>query len=128
MRKIIKRSGIVFLLLCGVVFAEEGIDFESLMEAVENNAHNLQTLIVSKDGPASIALAKDLQTEFKQVGGFFEKRGNANDGVVDAQKYVDLATEVIKYVEANDFDNASLKASELTKNCEDACHDTYKPL
>jgi len=128
MRKMIKISGIAFLLMCSVVIAEEGVDFESLMEAVDNNSHNLQSSLVNKDAAGSIALAKDIENEFKIVGGFFAKRGNAPDAVEDAQKYVDLAVEVVKFVEANDFDNATLKSSELTKHCEDACHDTYKPL
>ncbi|MFZ2313746.1 MAG: hypothetical protein WAV82_14140, partial [Methylobacter sp.] len=75
-----------------------------------------------------IALAKELQSEFKLVGGYFEKRGNAADAVSDAQRYVDMATEIVKFVEANDFDAASNKAIEISTSCDMACHDTYKPL
>ena len=128
MSKTINFFKIVFILATGLVYAEAEFDFEELMESIDNNSHNLQGNIANKDANATIALAKQMQDEFKLVEGFFEKRGNAGDAVTDAKKYEDLAAEIVKFVEANDFDSASSKALELTKNCDDACHDTYKPL
>lgn len=128
MGKTINFFKIVFILATGLVYAEAEFDFEELMESIDNNSHNLQGNIANKDANATIALAKQMQDEFKLVEGFFEKRGNAGDAVSDAKKYEDLAAEIVKFVEANDFDSASSKALELTKNCDDACHDTYKPL
>ena len=128
MGKTINFFKIVFILATGLVYAEAEFDFEELMESIDNNSHNLQGNIANKDANATIALAKQMQDEFKLVEGFFEKRGNAGDAVTDAKKYEDLAAEIVKFVEANDFDSASSKALELTKNCDDACHDTYKPL
>lgn len=69
-----------------------------------------------------------MQDDFKLVEGFFEKRGNAQDAVVDAQKYEALAADIVKFAEANDFDTASNKAIEISNSCDQACHDTYKPL
>ncbi len=126
MGKTINFFKIVFILATGIAYAEA--EFEELMESIDNNSHNLQGNIANKDANATIALAKQMQDEFKLVEGFFEKRGNAGDAVSDAKKYEDLAAEIVKFVEANDFDSASSKALELTKNCDDACHDTYKPL
>jgi hypothetical protein len=123
-----KIFGIVLFLLSGLVLAEAEFDFEELMETVDNNSHNIQGSIATKDAAATIALAKDIQNEFKLVEGFFEKRGNAQDAVFDAKKYEDMAGEIIKFVEANDFDAASNKAIEISKACDTACHDTYKPL
>ncbi|MCX7094612.1 MAG: hypothetical protein NTY50_14350 [Methylobacter sp.] len=128
MGKTINFFKIVFILATGIAYAEAEFDFEELMESIDNNSHNLQGNIANKDANATIALAKQMQDEFKLVEGFFEKRGNAGDAVSDAKKYEDLAAEIVKFVEANDFDSASSKALELTKNCDDACHDTYKPL
>jgi len=128
MSKTINLLGIVLILATGIVYAEAAFDFEELMESIDNNSHNLQGSIAGKDANASIDLAKKMQSDFKLVEGFFEKRGNAADAVTDAKKYEDLAAEVVKFVEANDFDTASNKALELTKNCDNACHDTYKPL
>lgn len=128
MGKTINFFKIVFILATGIAYAEAEFDFEELMESIDNNSHNLQGNIANKDANATIALAKQMQDEFKLVEGFFEKRGNAGDAVTDAKKYEDLAAEIVKFVEANDFDSASSKALELTKNCDDACHDTYKPL
>ncbi len=128
MSKMINLFGIVFILATGIAYAEAEFDFEELMESIDNNSHNLQGNIASKDANATIELAKKMQSDFKLVEGFFEKRGNAADAVTDAKKYEDLAGEIVKFAEANDFDAASNKALELTKNCDDACHDTYKPL
>ena len=128
MSKMINLFGIVLILATSIAYAEAEFDFEELMESIDNNSHNLQGNIANKDANATIELAKKMQSDFKLVEGFFDKRGNAADAVTDAKKYEDLAAEIVKFAEANDFDAASNKALELTKNCDDACHDTYKPL
>jgi hypothetical protein len=128
MRKIINLCGIIFVLTSSTVYAEAAFDFETLMEAIDTNSHNLQGNIATKDVNATVALAKKMQDDFKLVEGFFEKRGNAQDAVVDAQKYEALAADIVKFVEANDFQTASNKAIEISNACDQACHDTYKPL
>lgn len=128
MSKMINLFAIVFLLAAGLAYAEAEFDFEELMESVDNNSHNLQGDIANKDGAAVIALAKTMQDEFKLVEGYFEKRGDADDAVVDAKKYQELAAEIIKFAEANNFEAASDKAIEISKACDTACHDKYKPL
>ncbi|MDD5579272.1 MAG: hypothetical protein PHY16_08345 [Methylobacter sp.] len=128
MRKMIKLCGVLFVLTCSLVYAEAEFDFEELMESIDNNSHNLQGNIANKDTNATIALAKEIQDEFKLVEGFFEKRGDAADAVTDARLYQDMAAEIVKFVEANDFESASNKAIEISKACDTACHDTYKPL
>jgi len=128
MRKTINLCGIIFVLATGIVYAEAEFDFETLMEAIDNNSHNLQGNIANKDATATIALAKEMHDEFKLVEGYFEKRGNAADAVTDAKRYEDMADEIVKFAEANDFEAASNKAIEISKSCDMACHDTYKPL
>ncbi len=128
MRKLIYFFGIGVLLLGSIVYAEAEFDFEQLMEAVDNNSHNLQGNIATKDANSTVALAQDLQNEFKLVEGFFAKRGNAPDAVADAKRYQDLAADIIKAAQAGDFDTASNKAIEIAKSCDEACHDNYKPL
>ena len=128
MLNIINLCGIIFVLTSSMVYAEAAFDFETLMEAIDTNSHNLQGNIASKDVNATIELAKKMQDDFKLVEGFFEKRGNANDAVEDAKKYENLAADIVKFVEANDFETASSKAIEISNACDQACHDTYKPL
>lgn len=128
MSKMIKLFGIVFALVTGIVYAEAEFDFEALMETIDTNSHNLQDNITNKNSASAIALAKDIQNEFKLVEGFFDKRGNAADAVTDAKRYQDMASEIVKFVEASDFEAASNKAIEISKACDTACHDTYKPL
>lgn len=128
MRKMINLYGIIFVLATGIVYAEAEFDFEELMETIDTNSHNLQGNISNKDANSTIAIAKEIQNEFKLVEGFFAKRGNAADAVTDAKRYEDMAAEIVKFVEANDFESASNKAIEISKACDTACHDTYKPL
>jgi hypothetical protein len=124
----INLFGIVLVLASSIATAESEFDFEELMEAVDNNTHNLQDSITNKDRDSAIALAKELQNAFKLVEGFFDKRGNAADAVADSKIYQDNAAAIVKFVEANDYDSASNKAIEISKSCDQACHDTYKPL
>jgi len=128
MHKMINLFGIVLVLASSVATAESEFDFEELMEAVDNNTHNLQDSITNKDRDSAIALAKELQNAFKLVEGFFDKRGNAADAVADSKIYQDNAAAIVKFVEANDYESASNKAIEISKSCDQACHDTYKPL
>ncbi|NOS89739.1 MAG: hypothetical protein HOP34_14575 [Methylococcaceae bacterium] len=128
MRKTLHLCGLIFMLASGLAYSEAEFDFEELMESIDTNSHNLQGNIATKDAPATIALAKEMQGQFKLVEGYFAKRGNANDAVIDAKKYEDLAADIVKFVEASDFDSASNKAIEISTACDTACHDTYKPL
>jgi hypothetical protein len=128
MRNKINLFGLMFILATGGVYAEAEFDFEELMETIDTNSHNLQDNITNKNAEGTVALAKDIQNGFKLVEGYFEKRGNAADAVTDAKRYEDMAAEIIKFVETNDFDAASNKAIEISKACDTACHDTYKPL
>jgi hypothetical protein len=128
MRKIINVFGIIFVLASSTVTAESEFDFEELMEAIDTNSHNLQDSIVNKNNDSAIALAKELQDAFKLVEGFFDKRGDAADAVADSKIYQDNAAAIVKFIEANDYEAASNKAIEISNSCDDACHDTYKPL
>lgn len=128
MRKTINLFGIILVLASGAVAAESDFDFEELMETIDTNSHNLQDSIVNKDRDSAIALAKQIQDAFKLVEGFFDKRGNAADAVADSKIYQDNAAAIVKFIEANDYESASNKAIEISNSCDDACHDTYKPL
>ena len=121
------------VLLIGVVFsdyamAEAEFDFEELMEKVDDISHNLQASIANKDVNTTVTLATEFQGKLKLVEGYFAKRGNAADAVSDAKKYQDRAAEIVKFAQAGDFASASNKAIENAKECDNACHDTYKPL
>ena len=128
MHKMITICSLVIVLASSFVYAEAAFDFETLMESIDNNSHNLQGDIATKDAAGAIELATKMQSDFKLVEDFFAKRGNANDAVVDAQKYENLAAEIVKFVQANDYESASNKAIEISNACDTACHDTYKPL
>jgi hypothetical protein len=128
MRKMIGLCGLVFVVASSVVYAEAAFDFETLMEAIDTNSHNLQGNIATKDLTATVELANKMQSDFKLVEEFFAKRGNAQDAVVDAQKYEALAADIVKFAQTNDFETASNKAIEISNSCDQACHDTYKPL
>lgn len=124
----IVSAAVSSVLICGAAWAEGEFDFEELMESVDDNTHNLQGSIAVQDAAGAIALAKNLLDQFKLVEGFFARRGNAPDAVTDAKRYQALAADIIKATEASDFSAASDKAIEMGQSCDQACHDTYKPL
>ncbi|MFZ4502462.1 MAG: hypothetical protein ACOYM1_00790 [Methylovulum sp.] len=128
MRNKINFLSIAFILVSGIAYAEAEFDFEALMETIDTNTHNLQDSITNKEAEAALGLAKDIQQEFKLVEGFFAQRGHAEDAVTDAKHYEDMAAEIVKFIEANDFNAAANKAIDMSKACDTACHDTYKPL
>ncbi|MDT8407548.1 MAG: hypothetical protein RQ715_09900 [Methylococcales bacterium] len=119
---------ILLLSLSSVAFAEAEFDFEELMEAVEDNTYELQATIVAEDIDASLALAQKLDSDFKKVQGYFADWGDAQDAVLDAQRYQQALTEIVALLQQRDFKTATTKAVEFADRCDQACHDTYKPL
>ncbi len=128
MRNLIILLGIIFVTMRGHADAEAEFDFEELMEAVEDNTHELQASIVTEDVEASLALAQKLNDDFKRVEGYFVAWGDAQDAVVDAQQYRQALSEIVDLLNGRDFKTASDKAVEFADRCDKACHDKYKPL
>lgn len=120
--------GILLALVTSVVSAESEFDFEELMKDVETQIQNVQNSISAQDSATALTDAKKLQDEFKLVEGFFERRGNSADAVLNSKEYQDKAAAIQKSLTAGDYTTAANEANDFSKQCRGACHDKYKPL
>ena len=120
--------GILFALMTSVVSAESEFDFEELMKDVETQIQNVQNSISAQDSASALTDVKKLQDEFKLVEGFFERRGNSADAVLNSKEYQDKAAAIQKSLTAGDYTTAANEANDFSKQCRGACHDKYKPL
>lgn len=124
MRKKIIQTGIYIALSVTLLSAYAAVDADS-MQVMEDTQKSLSSNIALKAGKGALADARELEEMFKEVEAFFEKKGNAADGVTWSQESRTLAASVAKAVAANDFDAAAQKAVSLAKTCK-ACHAIYK--
>lgn len=120
--------GILLALVTSVVSAESEFDFEELMKDVETQIQNVQNSISAQDSATALTDVKKLQDEFKLVEGFFERRGNSADAVLNSKEYQDKAAAIQKSLTAGDYTTAANEANDFSKQCRGACHDKYKPL
>jgi hypothetical protein len=127
MRKIIVVIGVHAALAAGIVLAQSQDDFDAWMRTIDEKNQSVQRNIAAKDSDAAAADAKMLQETFKQVEGFWAKRGNAQDAIELSQKAQEQAAEVVKSAGAKDYDTASMQSIKIAQTCT-ACHRLYRPL
>ncbi len=120
--------GILLALISSVVSAESEFDFEELMKDVETQIQNVQNSISAQDSATALTDVQKLQDEFKLVEGFFARRGNSADAVLNSKEYQDKAVAIQKALTAGDYNTAATEANDFSKQCRGACHDKYKPL
>jgi hypothetical protein len=115
----------LLLLSIGSLLASEAEFDTDFMQAVEDTNKSLASNVAMQDGKGSSADAKELEGMFAQVVAFYLSKGNADDAVAISKRSKELAGEIIKLVAIKDFDNATLKATELSRQCK-SCHNFYK--
>ena len=128
MRKQIQILPILLLWHCNFALAESEFDFEELMKDVETRIQNVQNNISAGDVQTAAVDTKQLQEEFALVEGYFAKRGNSDDAVIDAKNYQDKAAQIQAALNAGNTSSAADAASDFSRQCRGACHDKYKPL
>ena len=99
------------------------LDTLFMMEATPVQGQGIEAL-----ESALLGQVKKLQDEFKLVEGFFERRGNSADAVLNSKEYQDKAAAIQKSLTAGDYTTAANEANDFSKQCRGACHDKYKPL
>ena len=124
MRKITIVLGICGALAGSLVSANTEVSPE-LMQTIEDTTKSLDSNVAIKDAKAALAEAKELEELFKQVEAHFAQKNGTPDAVAFSQKSKGFASEVAKFVEANDFDAASKAVNSLAKSCK-TCHEIYK--
>lgn len=111
------------LLIATSVFAAIDLTADDMREA-EETLHNLDSRISLQDRKA-LDDAKELARYFQQVEGHFSAKADAAKGVEFARKSREHAAAIVKAVEAEDYDKAQDRLSDLTRSCK-TCHEVYK--
>lgn len=124
MRKLIVLIGLSALLSAGIHAEEEGLD-QDLMQNIEDVNKSLSSNIALQRVDPSLEDAKQLNSMFEIVEAHFIKKGDAANAVDLSKKSKDLSQDIIKLVNAKDFENATNSATELSRTCK-SCHTFYK--
>ncbi|RTL46465.1 MAG: hypothetical protein EKK53_03760 [Burkholderiales bacterium] len=111
------------LLVAGTVYAAADLSADDMREA-EETLHNLDSHISLQDRKA-LDEARELARYFQQVEGHFSAKADAAKGVEFARKSREHAAAIVKAVEAEDYDKAQDRLSDLTRSCK-TCHEVYK--
>lgn len=122
MRKIILAA-----LFAATALAQSADEFDAWMRTIDDKLQAVQRDISAKDDQAAAADAKALESAFRQVEGFWKKRGNAQDAVDLSGKAGERAGALAKKIAAKDFDAASSESIGIAETCT-ACHRLYRPL
>ena len=108
----------------GVVLAQTDSDYQPWMKAIAASNGSLQKNLQAKNADGVAGDAKMLESNFKQVESFWEKR-NAPDAVKFAQQAQAAAVAVSKAAAAGNFDEATAQAKSLAANC-GGCHMAHR--
>lgn len=119
---------VLLLVNNAAVVAESDFDFEELMKDVETRIQNIQTNLSAGDVATASSDTRFLQDAFVLVEGYFTKRGNSEDAVVDAKDYQNKTATILSALNAGNTAAAADAAADFSRQCRGACHDKYKPL
>lgn len=125
MRHVLSILGASVLLLAAAVHAasaELGMD---IMQTIEDSNKSLASNIALRDARATLQDARELDELFAQVEAHFTQRGDAVNAVELSAKSRLLTQQIVKAVNAKDFDTASGAATDLSRTCR-TCHTFYK--
>lgn len=124
MRRLTLLIGLTLVLAASVSSEEIELDTD-LMQTIEDTNKSLSSNIALQRADASKSDASDLKSMFDVVEAHFIKKGGAENAVDLSKKSKELANEIIKSIDSNNFDNASNSATELSRTCK-SCHTFYK--
>ena len=124
MRKVLIVVGLAAL-LAGVGHAADVELDTDLMQTMEDTNLSLASNLALKDAKASRAEAAELHRMFTEVESHFAAKGDAADAVDLSKKSKDWAGEIVKSVDARQFDHATELAGNISRACK-TCHNFYK--
>jgi len=124
MRKLVVLGATLLAVAGSVISAQVEID-DDFMRSVEDSNKSLANHIAVKDTKGVSVDTKELSEMFAQVETFYATKGDAQDALDITKKSRQLITEIDKSVAGKDFDNANVKASDLSRACK-SCHNFYK--
>jgi hypothetical protein len=106
--------------------AEADVEVDGdMMRGIEDTAKSLDSNVALKAGKAALADARELAALFVRIEAYYKRKSDAPHAVDLSRKSHQLAAQVVKAVEGQDFDTASDSVNEFIRACK-ACHDLYK--
>ena len=105
--------------------AQSDADYQGWMKTVGGTMGSMNKQFAAKDGPAAASDAQKLEATFKEVQGFWSKRGGADDAVTFASNAQTAAAAVAKAANAGNWDEAAAQAKSLQSNC-GGCHRAHR--
>ncbi|MCB5189135.1 hypothetical protein LG198_00105 [Methylobacillus arboreus] len=116
---------IIFMGLAGSVVAALDEIEGDFMQDIEDIQKSMASNISLQDAATARSEAVELEAMFKDVEDFYVRKGDAADAVDWSKDSRTYLTEIVKALDAKNFDVASESAVALAKTCK-ACHKIYK--
>lgn len=117
------------VLLNSASIAQEAEMDMDLMQTIESTNDNLASNIALENAESAIADAQTLNELFAVVEQHYTKELAAGNDVAEAvdltKKSVKFSSEIMIFLEQNDFESAANTATDLARTCK-TCHNFYK--
>ncbi|MEN0036288.1 MAG: hypothetical protein AAGC78_04440 [Cellvibrio sp.] len=113
-----------FLISITSVAEETEMDMD-LMQNIEDTNDSLSSNIALGEADAAIADAKMLNELFIVVEKHFAAQADSAEAVDLSKKSIKFSSEIVTFIEQNDFDSAANAATDLSRACK-TCHNFYK--
>lgn len=119
----------VYALTVPAVIAQEAAMDMDLMQTIESTNDNLSSNIALENAESAIADAQTLNELFAIVEAHYEKEVAAGKDFAEAvdlsKKTIKFSSEIIVFLEQQDFESAANTATDLARACK-TCHNFYK--
>jgi hypothetical protein len=117
------------VLISSASVAQEAEMDMDLMQTIESTNDNLSSNIALENAESAIADAQTLNELFAVVEEHYTKELAAGKDVAEAvdltKKSVKFSSEIMTFLEQNDFESAANTATDLARTCK-TCHNFYK--
>ena len=117
------------LIAINPVYSEEAEMDMDLMQTIESTNDNLSSNIALENAESAIADAQTLNELFAVVQKHYQKEMAAGKDVAEAvdltKKSVKFSSEIITFLQQEDFESAANTATDLARTCK-TCHNFYK--
>ena len=99
---------------------------EDLMRSMDDAIKDLDSNLGGQNAQASLANAAVIRDGLGYAEKYFTAKPEAPRGVAFARDGQEQLTQLVKSIEAHDFNQASEHVRGLARSCK-ACHEVYKP-
>ena len=124
MKKHVILPGLLALGMVFCVFAQSDAEYQGYMKNIAATSGKARKAVMEKNGADAAAAGEQLEGIYKQVGGFWSKRGT-DDAVQIAKKGETAAHDLAEAGKANDADKMASSMQTINGTCA-ACHMAHR--